>query len=112
MASFARQRSGSQAQEPTSSWHREPPPHEIHRMTAVNECQDRAMAAGHKSATEWWQVDMADLRHVEALAQRYLNTGEPLDMLCNNAGVRGKGSASKLNKYGSDFIHQLSLARP
>ena len=61
---------------------RRSPPHESHPEAVVAECRQRANTAGHeKSQIEWWEVNYADLTSVQAFAQRWLETGRPLDIL-------------------------------
>jgi nucleoside-diphosphate-sugar epimerase len=90
---------------------RQPPPHEIHPEAVVAECKSRARAAGHeKSQFEWFEVNYADIASVEAFAQRWLDTGRPLSILCNNAGM---GSAPAplpfKTKDGFEIIHQVNF---
>jgi len=88
---------------------RDPPPREIHPSVVVEECQAKAKEAGYVSEIEWWDLDMANLASVEAFAERWLKTGRPLDILCNNAGMGSSpaGSATFLTKDGFEIIHQV-----
>lgn len=90
---------------------RDPPPHETHPYVVVQECKTRAKEAGHVSECEWWDLDMTDLASVETFAARWLKTGRPLDILCNNAGIGSSpaGSAAFLTKDGFEIIHQVCL---
>ena len=89
---------------------REPASHEGHPIDAVEQCKAAAKANRHISDIEWWKLDCADLASVEALAKRWLDTGRPLDILCNNAGVGsspgGENTVFK-TKDGFEFIHQV-----
>jgi NAD(P)-dependent dehydrogenase (short-subunit alcohol dehydrogenase family) len=82
---------------------REPPEWEQHPTAAVKECNEIAQAHGHSSTIEWWPVDMADLETVEAFAQRWIATGNPLDILCNNAGI----AVAPLNAKTKDGFHPV-----
>ncbi|KAL4971427.1 hypothetical protein BDW66DRAFT_146156 [Aspergillus desertorum] len=90
---------------------REPPPRETHPAAAVEECQKLARTNGHTgSVIEWWEVDMADLRTVDAFAQRWLETGRALDILCNNAGMGLPPSEKpKLTTDGLEILHQVNF---
>lgn len=91
---------------------RNPPPHEVHPDTVVEECKTAAKEAGYEKATaEWWEIDMADLATVEKFAERWLATGRPIDILCNNAGVGSSpgGGAVFKTKDGFEFIHQINF---
>lgn len=91
---------------------RDPAPHEGHPMDAVDQCEAAAKANGHVSDVEWWKLDCADLASVEALATRWLDTGRPLDILCNNAGIGsspGGGREVFKTKDGFEIIHQINL---
>lgn len=84
---------------------------EGHPLEAVDGCKARAKANGHASTIEWWKYDAADLASVEALAQRWLDTGRPLDILCNNAGVASTPAGNNTvfkTKDGFEFIFQVS----
>lgn len=86
---------------------------EPHPSVVVEECRSAAKANGKVSEIEWWIVDMTDLKSVEALGERWLNTQRPLDVLCNNAGVGsspggdGGREGVALTKDGFEFIHQV-----
>lgn len=89
---------------------REPPSHEIHPKKAVEQCVRAAEDAGHKkSMIEWWEVDFTKLATVEALATRWLDTGRPLDILCNNAGLGTNATATGkafITEDGFELLHQ------
>lgn len=90
---------------------RDPPSKEIHPKVVVEECLEKARAAGHKIQVEWWEIDMANLDTVEAFAQRWLDTGRPLDILANNAGIGSSPGGAKVfkTKDGWEIVHQASL---
>lgn len=93
---------------------RNPPPHEKHPYTVVEECKAAARAASNeKSTIEWWDIDMTKLSTVDAFAKRWLDTGRPLDILCNNAGMGGNpgGLAGTVLKTedGFEFVHQVNF---
>ena len=56
---------------------------------------------------------MADLASVETFAKRWNDTGRPLDILCNNAGMGSSpgGKAGKVfkTKDGFEIIHQVNF---
>lgn len=55
---------------------------------------------------------MSKLTSVEAFAKRWLDTGRPLDILCNNAGTGGNpGGLGKVLKTedGFEFVHQVNF---
>lgn len=86
--------------------------HEIHPTKVVERCLAEASLAGHNaSVVEWWAYDAAELETVEALAQRYLATGRPLDILCNNTGIGSSpgGDHVFLTKDGFEIIHQVNF---
>lgn len=95
---------------------REPPPREQHPMAVAAECQMLAESAGHSSQIEWWKVDLAKLSSVESFPRPWLDTGRPLDVLCNNAGTGAHPTRERVhtgNRF--EFIHQvnvLSSCRP
>ncbi|KAK2592801.1 hypothetical protein QQS21_009505 [Conoideocrella luteorostrata] len=88
-------------------------PSEKHPDAVVAECKAIARAAGReKSTIEWWPIDMSQLRTVETFAKRWLDTGRPLDILCNNAGMGGNpGGLSSIMKTedGFEFVHQVNF---
>ncbi len=92
---------------------RDPPERETHPSKVVAECQGAAREKGHAESTiEWWEVDYGDLESVERLATRWLETGRPLDILCNNAGIGnspGGLSAAFKTKDGFEIIHQVNF---
>ncbi|VUC25635.1 unnamed protein product [Clonostachys rosea] len=88
---------------------RDPPSRETHPMAAVEECQSIATAAGHSDSTiEWWQLEMSEISSVEAFAQRWLDTGRPLDVLCNNAGMSSLAK-KKFTGDGFELVHQVNF---
>jgi NAD(P)-dependent dehydrogenase (short-subunit alcohol dehydrogenase family) len=93
---------------------RSPPPHERHPNDVVQECLTAAKSRGYeKSTVEWWEIDMTKFSTVEAFAQRWLDTGRALDILCNNAGMGsnpgGLGNVLKTGD-GLEFVHQVNFA--
>jgi short-subunit dehydrogenase len=66
---------------------------------------------------EWWAIDHADLKTVSAFAQKWLDTGKELDILCSNIGMGGKRNvpeeqAKKGEKYrktvdGFEEVHSV-----
>ncbi|CAI4212304.1 unnamed protein product [Parascedosporium putredinis] len=91
---------------------RDAPAKETHPTVAVAECREAARKAGHADASiEWWEVDYTKLASVEALARRWLDTGRPLDVLCNNAGIGSSPAGSGVFKTedGFEIIHQVNL---
>lgn len=92
---------------------REPPPHESHPKEVLEECTAIARAANHtRSTVEWWEIDMARLDTVRSFAKRWLATGRPLDILCNNAGCGGNpGTPPDLLKTedGFELVHQVNF---
>jgi NAD(P)-dependent dehydrogenase (short-subunit alcohol dehydrogenase family) len=91
---------------------RDPPERETHPSKVVEECEEAARKKGHDNSTiEWWEVDYSKLKSVEALATRWLDTGRPLDILCNNAGIGTSpgGSAAFKTEDGFEIIHQVNF---
>ncbi|KAI9716067.1 MAG: hypothetical protein M1828_000478 [Chrysothrix sp. TS-e1954] len=91
---------------------REPPKHEQHPTAAVEECRTAARKAGHeKSEFEWWHLDMTDLSTVESFAQKWLESGRGLDILCNNAGVGTSPGWDNVvkTKDGFEWVHQINF---
>ena len=91
---------------------RDPPPKEYHPEDVVKECKAAATEKSHeKSTIEWWELDCTRLDSVERLAARWLETGRPLDILCNNAGIGSSPTGGKvfLTKDGFEIIHQVNL---
>jgi NAD(P)-dependent dehydrogenase (short-subunit alcohol dehydrogenase family) len=91
---------------------RDPPPKEVHPTVAVEQCRTAARDNGHKdSQIQWWELDCAKLESVEAFAKRWLDTGRPLDILCNNAGIGSSPGGSEVfkTKNGFEIIHQVNL---
>jgi hypothetical protein len=72
-----------------------PPPHEMHPDKVVAECIQAANQAGHLVEIEWWPIDNADLKSVDAFAKRWLDGGHALDILCSNIGMGAKRPVSK-----------------
>ncbi|KAJ8606116.1 hypothetical protein MRB53_041192 [Persea americana] len=90
------------------------PPHETHAEVVVEQCLLEARKAGKKISVEHWHIDMADLKSVEAFGKRWLDTGRPLDLLCNNAGVGSSPGGTEVfkTKDGFEFVHQVSPSSP
>lgn len=90
---------------------RDPPPHETHPTTVVEECLQAAKAAKQVIEVEWWPIDMANLASVEAFAKRWLDTGRTLNILCNNAGMGSSPGNDEvfLTKDGFEIIHQVNF---
>ncbi|MCJ1445649.1 MAG: hypothetical protein MMC23_006154 [Stictis urceolatum] len=91
---------------------RDAPSKEIHPSIVVEECLLVAEKSGHKdSQVEWWEVDFASLASVEMLGKRWLETGRPLDYLCNNAGMGSSpgGNSVFKTKDGLEIIHQVNF---
>ncbi|OAA72591.1 NAD(P)-binding domain protein [Cordyceps fumosorosea ARSEF 2679] len=88
-------------------------PAEKHPGAVADHCTAEARAAGHaKSVVEWWEVDMGRLASVEALAARWLATGRPLDVLCNNAGMgTNPGGVTRhiRSEDGFELVHQVNF---
>ncbi len=90
---------------------REPPPHEKHPDAVVDEC--RELAGSADSHIEWWKIDMADFSSVDSFAQKWLDTGRPLDVLCNNAGIAwGPSRETTLTKDGFRFRPSGNFSQP
>lgn len=88
---------------------REPPEWEQHPTAAIKECEGIAQTHNHSSTIEWWPLDMADFESVEAFAQRWIATGRPLDILCNNAGIAVAPLSAK-TKDGFHPVHQVFIS--
>jgi NAD(P)-dependent dehydrogenase (short-subunit alcohol dehydrogenase family) len=91
---------------------RNPPPKEIPPDKVVEECLGAAKENGHKKSTiEWWELDCAKLKSVEAFAQRWMDTRRALDILCNNAGIGSSPGGSKVFKTedGFEITHQVNF---
>jgi hypothetical protein len=90
---------------------RNPPRHETHPEAVVEECKEKAKKAGKQIEVEWWELDMASLKSVEAFAKRWLDTGRALDILCNNAGMGSSPGGSEVfrTEDGFEIIHQVCL---
>ncbi|KAK7511425.1 hypothetical protein IWZ03DRAFT_362810 [Phyllosticta citriasiana] len=90
---------------------REPRPTEEHPESVAATCIQTARDAGHeKSEVEYWKIDMADLETVDNFAQRWLDTGRPLDILCNNAGIGDNPGGHEMirTKDGLEIFHQAN----
>lgn len=66
---------------------RDPPIREIHPIKAMELIVERGQGKIDKSQLEWWQVDYISLKSVQALGNRWVQSGMVLDYLCNNAGL-------------------------
>lgn len=87
---------------------REPPPHEQHPSSVVEECLSAARAAGYeKSRIEWWKIDMAELDSVAAFGKRLLESNKPIDILANNAGMPGSSGEPRFTVDGFELLHQV-----
>ncbi|KAM3549914.1 hypothetical protein ARSEF4850_008607 [Beauveria asiatica] len=88
-------------------------PAEKHPGAVADHCTAVARAAGHdKSSIEWWEIDMGRLGSVEAFARRWLDTGRPLDVLCNNAGMgTNPGGLARhvRSDDGFELVHQVNF---
>ncbi len=71
----------------------------------LNELQSRYPAAQAK----WVQVDVSDLTSVRRAAEGFLATGQPLDVLVNNAGIAG---TRRLTKDGFDLTYATNHIGP
>ncbi|KAL4783719.1 hypothetical protein BJX76DRAFT_368192 [Aspergillus varians] len=91
---------------------RDPPAWERHPNTAVEMCKESAHLAGHTTTTiEGWEINMDDLDSVDAFGKRWLVTGRPLDILCNNAGMSPTASTKPvLTTDGLEILHQVNFA--
>ena len=87
-----------------------PPRTEVSPDDAVKRCLDAARKAGHsKVQIEHWECDMASLESVNKFAQRYLATGHPLDILCNNAGMTSGFGKPVITNDGFEIVHQVNF---
>lgn len=66
---------------------RDPPVRETHPLKAMELIIERGEGKIDKSQLEWWQVDYTKLKSVQALGDRWVQSGMVLDYLCNNAGL-------------------------
>lgn len=66
---------------------RDPPPHEPHPEKVIEDMLRESKGQIKPEQLEWWKVDFSSFDSVQALGQRWLDTGKPLDILCNNAGL-------------------------
>ncbi|KAJ5278657.1 hypothetical protein N7478_004029 [Penicillium angulare] len=89
---------------------RDPPEElgELHPNAAVEECKRLAEAEHHISTIEWWEIDMADLKTVEAFCERWLKSDRALDILCNNAGLQS-APTTRMTKDGFQIVHQVNF---
>ncbi|KAL1915133.1 uncharacterized protein VTP21DRAFT_7614 [Calcarisporiella thermophila] len=69
---------------------------------AVQELQERT---GNKQI-EAWPVEMASLQSVRKLAERFLATNKPLDVLINNIG--GANSSETITEDGHEYTLQVN----
>lgn len=90
---------------------RQPPPHEPHPDTVLEECRAAALASGHHDTIlEWWECDMGNLASVEAFGKRWLAKGTPLDILANNAGMPSSvGDTVQSTIDGFELLHQVIM---
>jgi len=87
-----------------------PPPREPSPASVVDECRAIAKISGKLNAEfEWWEVDMASIASVQALGKRWLDTGRPLDILCNNAGISSGSKQPILTSDGFELVHQINF---
>jgi NAD(P)-dependent dehydrogenase (short-subunit alcohol dehydrogenase family) len=80
----------------------------------VAECKAAAKAKGFTSSVfEWWQIDFMRLITVERFARKWLATGRPCDILCNNAGMGnspgGFRTAFLTPDNGFEIVHQVNF---
>ena len=87
---------------------RNPPKNELHPTVAVEECKRLAEEHGHVSTIEWWELDMADFKSVEAFCERWLKSEKALDILCNNAGLPSNDK-TRMTNDGFELIHQVNF---
>lgn len=52
---------------------------------------------------------MASVASVEALGKRWLETGRPIDVLCNNAGISGASKIKVTTGDGFEIVHQINF---
>ncbi|KAJ6170946.1 hypothetical protein N7470_000013 [Penicillium chermesinum] len=81
---------------------------ELHPTAAVTECKALAEAQGHISTIQWWEIDMADFKTVEAFCERWLKSDRALDILCNNAGSPSTAK-TRMTKDGYQLVHQVNF---
>lgn len=87
-----------------------PPPREPHPEAVVDELKSAAKGAGKTdSVFENWDVDMASVASVQALAKRWLDTRRPLDILCNNAGISSTLNKRIITADGFELLHQVNF---
>ncbi|KAM5455522.1 hypothetical protein McanCB49686_003780 [Microsporum canis] len=87
----------------------QPPSYETHPGQVIEECKAAGEAYGQYQIVEWWECDMADLSSVEALAKRWIESGRPLDVLVNNAGMSQRSGKVVLTKDGFELCHQVNF---
>ncbi|KAL2065898.1 hypothetical protein VTL71DRAFT_3568 [Oculimacula yallundae] len=87
------------------------PPREPKPEAVLQELKTAARASGHENTTfESWDVDMGDLKSVEAFGKRWLKTDRPLDILANNAGTGGGNDGNPvLTTDGFELVHQVNF---
>lgn len=66
---------------------RDPPPHEPHPEKVIEDMIREAGGQIKPEQLEWWKVDYSSFDSVQALGQRWNESGRTLDILCNNAGL-------------------------
>jgi dehydrogenase/reductase SDR family protein 13 len=71
----------------------------------LNEIQRRYPAA----QAQWVQVDVSDLTSVRRAAEGFLATGQPIDVLVNNAGIAG---TRRLSNDGFDITYATNHIGP
>lgn len=72
-----------------------------------------------RAAAEWLELDLADTRSIRACAKRFLDTGQPLHLLVNNAGLAGACGLTRdgfemafgVNHLGHFLLTDLLLER-
>lgn len=91
---------------------RDPPPKEMHPSKVAEQCRHVARKAGQiDTVIEWWELDCSSVKSVDDFAQRWLDTGRSLDILCNNAGIGSSpgGNTVFKTKDGFEIIHQVNF---
>lgn len=71
----------------------------------LNEIQSRYRAA----RAQWVHIDVSDLTSVRRAAEGFLATGQPIDVLVNNAGIAGTRA---LSKDGFDLTYATNHIGP
>ncbi|MBS0354429.1 MAG: SDR family oxidoreductase [Proteobacteria bacterium] len=72
-----------------------------------------------RAAAEWLELDLADSRSIRACASRFLDSGQPLHLLVNNAGLAGARGLTRdgfemafgVNHLGHFLLTDLLLER-